>query len=179
MRLKQVKRYRRARYPRGSYRRPMKGPVHRAARGGISSLLLMALTEACGDTGIGTTGPPPVMPDMLTEAEARAIIDRIFIENEIALEKDFPLIFRWAEDSLAFEVDGFNDSLKVGYEYVERYSEDQVFTQEFRTALDSAGNADGPYIDLIRLEFFDHDQQATVEAEIEAFIQKLKGMGII
>jgi hypothetical protein len=119
------------------------------------------------------------MPDMVTEAEARAIIDRIFSDNDVVLEKDFPFLFRWAQDSLAFEVDGFNDSLQVGYEYVDPDGEFPSLSSSFQAAVDSAGNADGPYIKLVHPAFADGRQEEWFEMEIQAFIQKLKGMGII
>jgi hypothetical protein len=138
----------------------------------------MALTDACKGTGV--TGPPPVMPEMVTETEARQIINRVFLDNNVTLQQDFPLVFKWAQDSIAFDVDGYNEELRVGYEYINPdYSDNQYFSQDTRTALSTAKEADGPYIEVVDPGFNLPKGQAEIEAQIQAFIDKLKGMGII
>jgi len=179
MKIKRIRRYKRARYPRGRYRRKKRSVASSVAQGSLSSLLIMALTEACDWPGVGVTGPPPVMPEMVTENEARQVINRVFSENGIALQQDFPIIFKWAQDSLAFDVDGFNETLKVGYEYVNPEGESPVFSKEFKTSLEAAGNADGPFIELVDPVLQDPASEDALESEILAFINKLKGLGII
>lgn len=178
MKIKRVRRYRRAKYPKGSYRRWKKGSVRSVTEVGVSSLLLL-LTEACKDGGVGTTGPPPVMPDMVTENEARQVITRVFQENGVALVQDVPLLFKWAQDSLALDVDGFNEGLSVGYEYVDPEGESPRLTSEFQTALAAAIDAEGPYIGLMGPDIKWADWEERLEAETVAFIDKLKSLGII
>ncbi len=179
MKIKRLRRYRRAKYPRGSYRRPKKGSVRSAAEIGVSSLLILALTEACKGTGVGTTGPPPVMPDMVTENEARQVISRVFLDNGVLLEEDFPLLFKWAQDSLALDVDGFNETLRVGYEYINPEGESPYLSPDFKIALGAAIEAEGPYIKMMNFEFKELNWEERLEAETVAFIDKLKGLGII
>jgi hypothetical protein len=119
------------------------------------------------------------MPDLVTENEARQVIDRVFLDNGIPLQRDFPLVFRWAQDSLALEVDGFNDSLKIGYEYINPEGESPVLSEDFKTALAAAGNAQGPFIELAGPVIKDQDYEAALETEILVFIQRLKSLGII
>jgi hypothetical protein len=179
MRIKRIRRYKRAKYPKGRYRRRKRSVVGSAAQGSLSSLLIMALTEACEGTGVGVTGPPPIMPEMVTENEARQVINRVFLDNGVSLQQDFPLVFKWAQDSLAFSVDGFNPTLNVGYEYVNPEGESPSLSQDFRTALEAAGNADGPFIEAVGPTVKDLNYEAALENEVLNFIQKLKGLGII
>jgi len=182
MKIRKVRRYRRARYPRGTWRRRQKDPVSQTAKGGLTSLLLMALTDACDVPGLGATGPPPVMPEMVTEHEARQIINQVFVDNGVTLQEDFPLVFRWAQDSIVFDVDGYNEELEVGYEYLNPdYSDHQYFSQEAVTALNEARDGDGPHIEIVEPgDYYAMPKsEAEIEAQIRAFIEKLKGMGII
>lgn len=177
MKIKRVRRYRHARYPKGQYRARVRPPK---ATKGASALLLLALTEACedGPFGTGQTGPPPVMPEMVTEAEARQLIKQVFTANGIQLQDDFPLVFRWAADSLAFDVDGFNDSLQVGFEYV---SEEEwgSFLSEPRAALADAAAGEGPHISVLGPQEQWEGYDTTLEAEVQAFIDLLRAQGII
>ncbi len=177
MKIKRLRRYTRAKYPRGTYRRSRKSPVGQTAKGGLISLLIVALTEACD--GVGVTGPPPVIPEMVTENEARQVINQVFLENAVALQQDFPLVFKWAQGSLAFDVDGFNETLGVGFEYVNPDGESPSLSQEFRTALDAAEEDDGPYIEIVESAVWEPNYGAAMELQILAFIEKLRGMGII
>jgi hypothetical protein len=138
----------------------------------------MTLTEAC-DTGVGVTGPPPVMPEMVTENEARQAIRSVFLDNGIQLEEDFAMVFRWAQDSLALSLDGFNDSLQVGYEYVDFYGEPISYTTDFRTALSEAKAGDGPYIELVGPTPEEPAGLDALQTEIQTFIDALRAQGII
>jgi hypothetical protein len=177
MKIKRLRRYNRAKYPRGTYRRRQKNQVSQTAKGGLTSLLIMALTDAC--EGVGVTGPPPVMPEMVTENEARQVIGQVFLDHGVVLQQDFPLVFRWAQDSLAFVVDGFNEGLAVGFEYVNPEGETPSFSDGFRTALDAAEEDGGPYIEIVDPAFRDPGFEVVLEQQILAFIERLKGLGII
>ena len=178
LRVRRMKRYRKARYPRGRFRARRRRSVGSGRAGGVTAALLMSLTEAC-DTGVGVTGPPPVMPQMVTENEARQAILQVFAENGILLEEDFPVVFRWAQDSLAFDADGFNDSLQVGFEYVDPDGEAVRFSSDARAAISDAASGDGPYVDLLGPMPMDQQGIPTLQAEIQAFIDGLKSQGII
>ena len=178
LRIRRVRRYRRARYPRGRYRARRRRSAGPATTGGITAAILMTLTEAC-DTGVGVTGPPPVLPEMVTENEARQAIRSVFLTNGIQLEEDVALVFRWDQDSLAFDVDGFNDSLQVGFEYVNPDGEPGSFSNTFLTALSEAKAGDGPYIEWVGPTPLDPTSLEALQTEIQTFIDLLRAQGII
>ena len=178
LRVRRVRRYRKARYPRG-LARARRRKTSGAAAGGLSALILMALTEACeAGGGVGITGPPPVMPEMVTETEARQIIRQVFTENGVQLQEDVPLVFRWAADSLAFDVDGYNTEMEVGFEYVDD-AERGTFSAGFKAAMAEAAAEDGPHIKIFETAVKTDGTEAEMEAQTQAFIDALRAQGII
>jgi hypothetical protein len=175
LRVRRVRRYKVARYPAGSYT-PARPHVEGWKRGG-ATLLLLALLEACDD--VGTTGPPPVMPDWVTENEARGIVERVFADSGIALQRDVPLVLRFGpDDSTTVTLDGFNDSLRVGYEYLAG-DEYWTFGPLIRSALVDSTNGDGPYVDVFGPEYKFDAYQQDIERHIEAFLDTLRAHGVI
>ena len=61
-----VKKYTIAKYPHGAFYTKPKGLSEDIFKKAASSAVLLAVLESCD--GVGTTGPPPVMPDMVTRA---------------------------------------------------------------------------------------------------------------
>lgn len=172
--IRRVDRYTRAKYPRGRFAEPCILPKSLARRGAASALML-ALLEGC--TGTGVTGPPPLPPTMVTENEARQIIEQTFQNDGIALQEDVPFVLHYGKsDSTVLELDGFNDSLQVGYEYI--YGSDQdSFTPRVQSALDSLANENGPYIKPV--DAVDDHYRVFIQETIEEFIDTLKANGII
>jgi hypothetical protein len=180
LKIRRMARYSAARYPRGPYKPNQPGTVESLAKRGGATLLLLALYEACGDSGV--TGPPPVMPDMVTESEARQIITGVFDRNGIDLEEDYRLVFQMGPgDSVVLDVDGFNDSLLVGYEYVVP-DDRSTFNDEVRDSLRQAANNTGPYIKTLEaMDKYPGDDSyiRRLETQIEAFVDTLKAHGVI
>ena len=135
LKIKQVGNYKIAKYPKGIYRRrPKPEAVHLLRTGALSASVILTI-EACFGGGTATGGLPTIEP--MTEMAARNAIVPIFASNGIVLTEDVTLPVEIAAgDTVALELDGYNDSLQIGYEYVT--SGDRAsFTHEARAALDS------------------------------------------
>lgn len=175
LKIKPVERYRNPRYPRGVYCECPDFISLSTPRGALTAAVMAFLLEACN--GSGTTGPPPLPPEMVTESEARAIIDQVFAGNGISLTHDVDLnIETHPGDTVAINVDGFNDSLQVGYEYMDD-RDYLTFTPEVRAALDSLVNESGPYVKSI--DFTPREQAALLEAVAQEFIDSIRADGAI
>lgn len=176
--IRRVTRYRKARYPRGRYSvytPPL--PESFVKRGAVSLFALAAIESLGCDTG--TTGPPPVWPGFVTEEGARQVIEQVFADNGIQLERDLPFILHLAaDDSVELSLDGFNDSLRVGYEYI--LEEDwQTFTDQVSDVLDSLANETGPYVKPVPATTRFDDSATYLRATVQEFIDTLKAHGII
>lgn len=178
LRLKPRRIYRVAKYPRKRFEPYRKSDTAALVQKGGLALLLTALLDACdGNGGSGITGPPPVLPEMVTEAEARAMIETVFSEEGISMANDVPVVLRWSpQDSMTLDLDGFNDSLRVGYEY---NSESIWYPAELRQAIVDAIDGGGPYIRIMEPEVKDSGAGARIRLDIEAFIDTLKAHGVI
>jgi len=176
--VRRLKRYRTAKYPQKDYALKETHCVDDLIKRGGTSLLVMSIIEAAG-CGYGGSGPPPVMPDLVTETEARQIITRVFGHHGITLDEDYHLVLRSsANDSILVNVDGFNDSLRVGYEY---YSEQDhyPFNHMAYKALNDSAQASGPYVKTLDGVPLDIPYRDLLERRVEAFIDSLKSHGII
>ena len=182
LKIRRIKRYRTAKYPRRKYAQNKPGPAGDLLKRGGVSLVMLSLIEALGcdnnGGGIGVTGPPPIVPDTVTENEARQIITQVFTSEGIVLNEDYRLAFQPSEpDSTVLWVDGYNDSLRVGYEYV--YGSDHNTFGPVLNALADSAEASGPYIKTVS-EYLDNPPALeNLELEIEAFIDTLKAHGVI
>jgi len=156
-----------------------------AAKGTVSAALLVLL-ESCdvgigitGDTGgTGVTGPPPVRPDFLTEHEARVIITNVFARNGITLAPDVALSLIDSQgDTTRVTLDGYNDSLRVGYEYAYEDEDLDTFTHNLIAQIDADAAGPGPYIKAT----YPYEERHAHDLELlmEAFIDTLKAHGKI
>ena len=174
--IQRVRRYTVAKYPRGQFVENRSLMARSLSLRGATSALLLALIEACD--GTGTTGPPPVVPGLVTENEARQIIEQTFSEEGITFANDVLIVLRpGAKDSIELQLDGFNDSLQVGYEYL--FGEDN---REFGGALetlDSLMSAGGPYIKPVGTVHEDMDYVRYLRETVQEFIATLKANGVI
>jgi hypothetical protein len=122
---------------------------------------------------------------MVTESEARSIVNRVLQDNGITWQDDVPFTLNLASgDSVQLMVDSYNDSLRVGYEYVafnDCGSDYETFTPRVTSALDSLAKAQGPYIDVIydinRREHSDYEQ--ILERSMQQFLDTLRAHGVI
>lgn len=176
LKIKPIERYSIPRYPKGVYSESPDFISLATPRGALAAAMLALLLEACD--GGGTTGPPPLPPDMVTESEARTIIDRVFDSNGISLTHDVDLnIEVHPGDTAIVNVDGFNDSLRTGYEYLTE-QEHEALAPEVRTALDSLVNeTEGPFVKTFNPT--PSQQAALLEAVTQEFIDSLKANGSI
>jgi hypothetical protein len=177
--IRRVNRYQTARYPIGRYVRNVPPLPESLVKRGAMSLLALAVLETLScDNGTGTTGPPPTPPDLMTENEARQVIEQVFADSGIQMERDLRLIVHLAgNDSLDLVLDGYNDSLQVGYEYVYSPEDRESFDPHARQALDSLVAETGPYIEPI--DDWPKGYESYLRMEVDAFIDTLKSHGII
>ncbi len=177
--IRRVNRYQTALYPIGRYVKNVPPlPESLIKRGAVSLLALAVLETLSCDNGVGTTGPPPVFPEMITENEARQVIEQVFADSGIQMERDLRLIVHLAgNDSLELDLDGYNDSLHVGYEYIYEREDRESFNQRARQALDSLLYEKGPYIEPF--DQWPKGYESDLRMEVEAFIDTLKAHGII
>ncbi len=185
LRIEPIKSYKLPRYPQGLYyERPNTCPWK--VTGSIASVAMLALlVSSCKPVEpVGVVGPPPMPPDMVTEREARTVINEVFAKNGINLEADVPFSFSPGDqNAIGLELDGFNKDLNIGYEYIA--GEDQTaFTQEVVAHLDKAceSSSSGPYIKTIGTQYIYGDADKAyedLENIIQDFIADLRSRGII
>jgi hypothetical protein len=179
LKVKQIRKYSLAKYPPGNYQEPPEHLLPELLKDSAMVASMVLLVESC--SGGGTTGPPPVLPDMVTETEARIIFNRILQDNDITCQNDAPLTLGFGvEDTVQLVVDGYNDSLKVGYEYI---SDDDytTFVPRVTAALDSVAKAQGPFIKVIEpaYKYEDTDYEQLLETSMQQFLDTLKAHGVI
>ncbi|MDI6739956.1 MAG: hypothetical protein QME74_06290 [Candidatus Edwardsbacteria bacterium] len=175
LQIKRIAKYKAPRYPRGIYHRRRAHGAVSLAKGGAASLAMLLLLEACSKKPLGTTGPPPVMPDLLTENEARAVVNQVFANNQVGLQSDHDCVLKYSSgDSAVLNLDGFNDSLKVGYEYICGDSDQASLSPRVTQALDSARHHGGPYVRWS----YQTDDGNYLKSRIQSFIDSLRSEGI-
>ena len=183
LRIKQIKSYKLPRYPQGLYYKPPDCHPWKIT-GSITSVAMLALVlSSCKSVPPGgVVGPPPMPPDMVTEREARTIIEQVFSRNGIELEADVPFTFSiGAQDPIDLSLDGYNKDLNVGYEYKYGYDDYESFTIEVTAELGKASGPDGngPYIKIIDEEIAHEEAAVNLENTIQDFIDDLRSRGII
>jgi hypothetical protein len=175
--IRQIKNYSIPKYPRGIYYPKPDSAAIAYGKGAMATALITLLFEACGDGG--QTGPPPVPPELVTESEARVVIDQVFADNNIELAHDVPKFFGHPPgDSTELNLDGYNDSLDVGYEYISGQDHD-VFTWGMVQALDSASQDAGPYIKALYEIVQGPNSDSLLESIMQEFLDSLKAQGVI
>jgi hypothetical protein len=179
LKVKQVRKYTHAKYPSGNYQEPPEYLLPELLKDSAMVASMLLLVESC--EGGGQTGPPPVLPDMVTESEARSIVNRVLQDNGITWQNDAPLALSLGgSDSAQLVIDSYNDSLRVGYEYISHDDYD-IFTPQVTTTLDSLAKAQGPYVKVIdeinRQEH--HDYQLLLERSMQQFLDTLRAHGVI
>ena len=177
--VRRVMRYSAAKYPRRHYtEKPPALPGALMKRGALS-VVMLALLESTACEDVGTTGPPPVLPSLVTENEARRVIERAFGAHGIRLQEDIGVMFHYGDnDSALLALDGYNDSLRVGYEYVSR-TDEPAFTPAVKTALDSLVDHGGPYVEPIDGIETRQDYEKILQQIVDEFVDTLKAHGVV
>ena len=76
-------------------------------------------------------------------------------------------------------MDGYNDSLRVGYEYVTPAGDADWYDPDVVRELDRRMTAGGPCIDPIPALRVGPDAEAAIRAQVEAFMDTLRTHGVI
>jgi hypothetical protein len=176
LQIKRIVRYNLPRYPRGGQYVYPPSTAGARVRDVAALLALAALIESCGDT---STGGVPLPPRSVSEASARQIITQVFTGRTIALDSSqvvtIPLS---AADTLVLNVDGFNDSLQVGYEYV--LGDDELqFPPAVCNTLDSLNESATPHILSIDPEVQRAAAEAHLQQVVQQFLDTLAAHGVI
>ncbi|PWB71850.1 hypothetical protein C3F09_07405, partial [candidate division GN15 bacterium] len=160
--------YDRARYPRfGHYVRPPKS-IARVVREVAPLAAITALLQSCSSGGPTSGVPEP--PRLITEAEARAVIDSAFATEDIAMRSDVDTTIHFApNDSASLSLDGYNDSLKVGYEYVGG-ADSLTFTPEVCDKLDDSTYTMEPSVLVMNNEYRIDDYHQRLELAVQNFL---------
>ncbi len=176
LKIRPIERYSIPRYPKGVYSEAPDFISLESPRGVLTAAMLALFLDAC--SGGGQTGPPPLPPDMVTESEARTIVDQVFANNGIDLVNDVDLSIEiHPGDSDTVNVDGFNDSLQTGYEYLTP-AEHEAIPMEVRVALDSLiDEPEGPFVKMFDPTYV--TQSALLESLTQEFIDSLRANGSI
>jgi hypothetical protein len=122
-------------------------------------------------------------PEMLDEQKARTIIEKVFNDNSVTFEADVPFTIQTSDTSTCeFQLDGYNQQLKIGYEFFE-YSDDPA-CEQCRLKPDKLEQAmEGYDLQILPIENMDinnnpyYEQQ--LELKVKAFIDQLKVQGIL
>ena len=173
--IKPVKSYKLPRYPQGSYYETPQHYPWNLVTVGVASTALLALLGCSSNYGV--VGPPPLPPKYITESEARIIINQVFAQNGIQLDDDVPYSLVTGNRTIALELDGFNEQLKLGYEYISSAEDWETFTPEVVTALDEAcasKNA-SPCIEIIQPT----ENKEYLENAVQEFIAELRSTGVL
>ncbi|PKK83167.1 MAG: hypothetical protein CVT49_10180 [candidate division Zixibacteria bacterium HGW-Zixibacteria-1] len=178
-----IAKYNRARYPKYYFYRRIPAMHENIVKYGLGAAVIITALENIGCIGNGIAGPPPIPPGMVTENEAREVVDSVFSANGINLTEDVILKIETAPgDSVELSVDGFNDSLKTGYEYIsieDSIRDNDEYTPEVISRLNELTAQDGPYIKTIEPVYKDDDYKKHLETVVGEFIDTLKARGVI
>jgi hypothetical protein len=139
-------------------------------------LALAALLDACDEQPLGGM---PVPPKYVSEVDARQIINQVFIDRDITLDSSqIVSIPMGAHDTLILNVDGFNDSLKVGYEYI-LWDDQEQFTPAVSRTLDSLSDSATPHILTVDAELDKAGAEAHLQTIVREFLDSLAEQGLI
>jgi hypothetical protein len=178
LQIKQVRSYTIARYPRGKYRIPLESVLSGILKDSAIMVSMALLIESC--EGTTTAGVPNNRLSNVTETDARIIINRLFADNGISTKAEQLVRFRVpGGDSVGVVLDGYNDSLRVGYEYIYNSEDYDEFGYNTRNAIDSAAHAQGPYVKIMGAVTTDIDYEHVIDSVMQQFVDTLRAHGVI
>jgi hypothetical protein len=170
--VKKIRKYTVPRYPKGEYFKKKNSQASKFLTTGILSASVMGMLDSCIiEPGLtGEVAPPP----LITEDSAKKIINQVFLDRGIALREDAEHLFiHNGRNSIKINLDGYNDSLKTGYEYVSR-PEDSIIANKDFNQFSSTPNSN---IKFIEQKFQSEEEQ--LEDIIIDFIDSLISRGNI
>jgi hypothetical protein len=177
LKVKQVRKYSLAKYPPGNFQEPPEHLLQELLRDSAMVASMALLIESCGTTTSGV----PNAPEMVTETEARSIVNHVLQDNGITWQSDALLTLSFGSgDTVRVVVDGYNDSLRVGYEYAIG-NDYATFTPRVTAALDSLAKAQGPYIKIMdEIDRHEHSNyEQILETSMQQFLDTLRAHGVI
>jgi hypothetical protein len=171
LKIKRIRSYTIPRYPVGQFE-TWKQPAGVALlKRGVSSAALLLLLDSC--IGAGLHGVPRWVE--VTEADARATIDSVFASNGIRLTPDFPFdVALSAKDTAHVTLDGYNDSLRVGYEYVSEADSKSVNNNVWEQITSNAA-VSGPHVRIA----WGAEERTVLAHVMQRYIDVLKAHGTI
>jgi hypothetical protein len=184
--IKQLKSYKVPKYPEGRYHElKAKGDKKPAVTFGILSAGLSALVlyASCNCQPIGVTGPPPVPSLMISEQEARMAIKKIFQDNGIMFQEDFPYSFVSDNETIQVDLDGYDENRKVGYEYFSEHDisgDNSAANEKLRQKY--LNNITSPMIEVVDPAYYYNDETRgealqQIEKAVNGFIKSLRSNG--
>jgi hypothetical protein len=173
LQIKPIITYTVAKYPEGS---PYVGPP-RETGGVIRDAALLATIATLMQSCFPIMGVP-LPPKILSENEARAKIVNLFAKRGVALTEDSMLQIKTDGDSIRLVLDGYNDSLRVGYEYIQG-TDMETFTPEACAEIDSLQATGAQHILLIKDRESATRYEQVTDMIVERFLNTLKAQGII
>jgi len=176
LQIKRIIRYDLPRYPRcGQYVCPPRSSGA-FVRDAAALLALAALLDACDERPLGGV---PVPPRYVSEIDARQIMNQVFADRDITLDSSQVVTIPiGVHDTLTLNVDGFNDSLQVGYEYI-LWDDQEQFTPDVSRTLDSLNLAATPHILTVDAELDKAGAEAHLQLVVQEFLDSLAAQGVI
>ncbi len=165
LRITQISRYDLPRYPQGGqYVHPPRSSAAKVRDAAALSILAYAL-RSCGPW----MGGKPLPPKYVTEIEARLVIGEVFAARGIKLVADQAVTVPFSQSGSAkLVVDGFNDSLQVGYEYIS-IEDKPIFTDDVCRRLDNLNRDASPHIITLPTEVEGEDAEDTPPSGCRSF----------
>jgi hypothetical protein len=175
LQIRRVDRYDLPRYPRyGQYVLPPNSTGAKV-RDAVALVVVAASLESCIPPIMGV----PIHPYNVSELDARQTIDAAFAERGIKLSTDRSVAVPLSKkDTVKLEIDGYNDSLQIGYEYIS-YGDRAAFTSEVCYVLDKLKRTASPHIATLQPVVEGVDAQAHLRQIVAAFLDSLKAQGAI
>ncbi len=177
MKIRSMSKYSVPRYPRGVYYSKPGVLPKELTRAGALSVIAALVLQSCDGKGTQIAGVPAISP--ISEQVAQGVINGVFDRNGIDLDHDVLVRFeRAAGDTVDLVVDGYNDSLAVGYEYLIGldYS---TFDHQVVAVLEDSALAKEPHITPIHNVDVNGPWQQTLETATQQFIDSLIARGVI
>jgi hypothetical protein len=184
--IKRLKSYKVPKYPEGHYYEvKVNGDRNPGVTSGIlaAGLSTLILYTSCNCQPIGVTGPPPVPSLMISEQEARMAIKKIFQDNGITFKEDIPYSFVTDNETIQVNLDGYDESRKVGYEYFSEQDisgENSAANEKLRQKY--LNNLTSPIIKILDpANYYDEETKKEalqqIEKEVNEFIKSLRSNG--
>jgi hypothetical protein len=143
-----------------------------------------------------SSGGLMLYPPIFLEYPIRPIVDKIFLDEGIALIHNYPVSFPDDKSNIHnCSLDGFNDSLKIGYEYFST-NDEQSYEENYPASCDCNEDFIDPQAEkflcgsnsqtgwnilcIDRMEKTDNPYQlADLELKVKDFIAELKAQGVL